>query len=189
MPGGAELAVYPGGGDFGQEELIHVPPHVAVPELGHLVVNFVQSGDHLVQHQGGGYLENGVVHIPGVGALPIPVKVFDEGEYLLLHHGMHPFSGEVPEHRPLELAARNRLCSDRHLPSENTRVGQAQHGALPGFQAVCVVQVPDEHEVGHLLHHVQGVGNAAGPENLPKGVDFVFQFAGNHNVSLSLYQL
>ena len=62
------------------------------------VVDIIQSGDHLVQHQGSGYLENGVIHVPGVGAGLVPVKVFDEGEYLLLHHGIHPFSGEVPEH-------------------------------------------------------------------------------------------
>ena len=37
----------------------------------------------------------------------------------------------------------------------------------------------DEHEVGHLLHHVQGVGDAAGPEGLPEAVDFVFPFSSD----------
>ena len=31
----------------GKKELIHVSPHVAVPELGHLGVDLVQGGDNL----------------------------------------------------------------------------------------------------------------------------------------------
>ncbi len=57
---------------------------------------------------------------------------------------------------------------------------QAQHGALLDPEVACLVQIVDEHEVGHLLHHVQRVGDAAGPENLPEGVDPVFQLTCNH---------
>ena len=186
MPGRAELAVHPGGGDFGQKELIHVSPHVAVPELGHLGVDLVQGGDNLVQHQRCGDFEDGVVHVLGVGAALVPVEVLDEGEHLLLHHGVHLPGGEVVEYRPLELIARDSPLPNLDLLPEHTFVGQAQHGALLGAQIVCLIQIVDEHQVGHLLHHVQRVGNAARPEDLPEGVDLVFQFACNHSGSLFL---
>ena len=50
---------------------------------------------------------------------------------------------------------------------------QAQHGALFGPKIVGIVQVANKHQVGHLLHDIQWIGDAARPENLPKAVDFI----------------
>ena len=81
---------------------------------------------------------------------------------------------------PLELFPGHGAVSHLDLSGKNALVGQAQHGTLLGPQVVRLIQVVDEHEVGHLLHHVQGVGDAAGPEGLPEAVDFVSQFACQH---------
>ena len=180
MPGGAELAVHSGGGDFGQEALVDVPPHVGVVELLRLGVDLVHGGDDLLQHQGRGDLEDGVPHVLGVGAVLVGVEFLDKGEHQLLHHRVHLPGGEVVEPGPLELFPGHGAVPCLDLSGKNALVGQAQHGALLGTQVVRLIQVMDEHEVGHLLHHVQGVGDAAGPEGLPEAVDFVSQFASDH---------
>ena len=66
-------------------------------------------------------------------------------------------------------------------------MGQPQHDAILRPDVVGLIQVVYEHEVGHLLHHVQRVGDAPGPEDLPKAVDLVFQLAGNHGGFLLAY--
>ena len=75
--------------------------------------------------------------------------------------------GKVVEHRLFELMARDGPLAHLYLAGKDAPVGQAQHGALLGPLVVGGVQVVDEHEIGHLFHHVQGVGDAAGPEGLP----------------------
>lgn len=77
----------------------------------------------------------------------------------LLHHSVHgSLTGNIRSLRDIQL---------QRLTYPNT--------------TICLVQVMDEHEVGHLLHHVQGIGNAVGLEDHPQTVNFVFQFAGNHD--------
>ena len=187
VSGGAELPVHPGGGDLGQQELVHVAPNVTVSYLSHLLIDAVQCRDHLVQHQRRGDFEDGVVHILGVSTGLVPMEVFDERKHLLLHDGIHFLSWEVVEHRPLELVSRDGALPDAHFLCENALVGQPKHGGLTGPEVVRLVQIVDEHEIGHLLHHVQRVGDAARPEDFPEVIDFVFQFAGYHDNSFSLF--
>ena len=156
------------------------PPHIGVVELLRLGVDLVHGGDDLLQHQGRGDLEDGVPHVLGVGTVLVGVEPLDEGEHQLLHHRVHLPGGEVVEPGPLELFPGHGAVPHLDLPGKNALVGQAQHGALLGSQVVRLIQVVDEHEVGHLLHHVQGVGDAAGPEGLPEAVNFVSQFACQH---------
>ena len=173
VPGGAELAVDPSGGDFGQEVLVDVSPHIGVVKLFRLGVDLVHGSDDFLQHQGGGDLENGISHVLGIGAVLVGVQALDEGEHQLLHHRVHLSGRKIVEPGPLELLPGHGAVPHRNLTGENALVGQAQHGALLGTQVVGLIQVVDEHEVGYLLHHVQGVGDAAGPEGLPESVDFV----------------
>ena len=180
VAGGAELAVDAGGGDLGEDVFIHVALGVGVVKLLHEGVDAVHAVHDLGEHEGRGDLEDGVVHVLGVGAVSVPVEVFDEGEDPLLDHAVHLARREVVEGAPLELLAGDRALADLHLVGKDTFIGEAQHGRLLGAQVVRVVQVADEHEVGHLLHHVQGVGDAARPKDVPQGVHFVFQFAGDH---------
>ena len=98
VPGGAELAVNPGGGDFGQEVFVDVAPDIGVVDLLRLGVDLVHGGDDLVQHQRRGDLENGVPHVLGVGAVLVGVEVLDEGEHPLLHDGIHLSGGKIVEH-------------------------------------------------------------------------------------------
>lgn len=48
------------------------------------------------------------------------------------------------------------------------------------FERVQVVEPAQEEQVGDLLDHLDGVGDAAGPEGVPDLVDFAFEFAGEH---------
>ena len=50
-------------------------------DLCHLIINIVQAVYHLAQQQRGGQFENGVIHVFGIGAVFVPVEVFDEGEH------------------------------------------------------------------------------------------------------------
>ena len=167
MPWGAELAVHPGSGNLGQQKFIHIAPDIALPCLGHLLINAVQRRDHLIQHQRRGDLENGVVHVFGVGAGLVPVKALDEGENLFLHNSVHLFGRKIVENRPLELLSGDGSLPDTHLFCKNALVVQPKHGAFPGAEVVHFVQIVDKHEIGHLFYHVQRVSNTAGPENFP----------------------
>ena len=180
VAGGAELAVDAGGGDLGEDVFVHVALGVGVVHLLHEGVDAVHAVHDLGEHEGRGDLEDGVVHILGVGAVLVPVEVFDEGEYPLLDHGIHLARREVVEGAPLELLAGDRALADLHLVGKNALIAEAQHGRLLGAQVVGVVQVADEHEVGHLLYHIQRIRDSARPEDVPQGVHFVLQFAGDH---------
>ena len=180
VAGRAELTVNTGGSDLTEEVFINIAAGIAVLHLRHLLINAVQSSDDLIQHQRRGDFENGVVHILGVGAGLIAVERLDEREHPLLHSGVHFSRGEIVKYRPLQLISRNGAVTDFDLVSKDAFVWQAQHGALFGPQIVGIVQIADKHQIGHLLHNVQRVGDAAGPKNFPKAVDSIFQFASNH---------
>jgi hypothetical protein len=47
-----------------------------------------------------------------------------------------------------------------------------------------VVQAAQEEQVGDLLDHFNGVGDAAGPEGVPDLVDFAFEVAGEHGCAV-----
>jgi hypothetical protein len=45
---------------------------------------------------------------------------------------------------------------------------------------VQVVQAAQKEQIGDLLNHLYGVGNAAGPEGVPDLVYLAFEFASEH---------
>lgn len=119
-----------------------------------LGTNLHHSFDNLIQHQRSGDVENGIPHILGIGAILVGVEVFDEGKHPPLHRRVQPSGRKVVEHKLFELIAQN--------------------GTLFSALVVGGIQVEDEREIGHLLHHVQGIGNTAGPKGLPIAVNFIF---------------
>ena len=169
----AELAVDAGGGDFGEEVFVDVAADVGGFEAGHAGVEVVHGGDDLVEEQGGGNFEDGVGHVAGVGALAVAVEILDERKDGVLDGGVHLGGREVAEDAPLEHVGVGGA-------GEEGLVGEAEHGGLAGAEGVGLVEVVDEHQVGHLFDDVQRVGEAAGPEDFPEGVDFVLEFAGDH---------
>ena len=156
-----ELAVDPGGGDFGQEVFVDVAPDIGIVELVRLVIDLVHGCNDLIQHQGRWDFKDGVPHVLGVGAVLVGVEVLDEGEHPLLHDGIHLSGGKVVEHRPFELATRDGPLPHLYLTGKDALMRQAQHGTLLGPLVIGGIQVVDEHEVGHLFHHIQGIRYAA----------------------------
>jgi hypothetical protein len=73
-------------------------------------------------------------------------------------------------------------------PGGNTRfsIDALERQCLAFLQRVRVVQAADEEQVGDLLDHLHRVGDAAGPEGIPDGIDLAAEFAGEHaGVSIS----
>jgi 3-isopropylmalate/(R)-2-methylmalate dehydratase large subunit len=68
------------------------------------------------------------------------------------------------------------------LRVDAARHGRAQAHGFVFFQGVQVVQAAQKQQVGDLLHHLQGVGDATGPERVPDGVNLAAQFASEHEV-------
>ena len=180
VPGRAELAVDACRGDLGEQVFVHIAPGVGSFELGHLVIDAVHGSDDLIQHQGRRDLEDGVTHVFGVGALFITVEFFYKREDPFLHGAVHLPGGEVMEYTPLELAAVNGTITNLHFFGKYALIGQAEHGRFLGSDVVGIVQVMDEHQIGHLFNDVKRIRNAACPEDLPKAVDFAFQFTCYH---------
>ena len=116
------------------------------------------------------------------------MQVFDKREYPFLHHAVHLRSREIVKHAPLQLGAVHRLVPDLHFLRKDAFERQAQHGAFLRPQGIGSIQIMDEHEIGHLLNHIQRIGQATRPEDFPDTVNSVFQFAGNHNQS-PLFQI
>ena len=182
VTGGAELTVQTRLGDLGEQILVHVAANIAVLDLRHLGIDIVQRGNHLVQHQGRGDLEDGIVHILGVCAVLVIVEVLDEGEHPLLHGGVHLGRGVIVEHRPFELVSVDLAVTDLHLVRKNALVREAKHDRLLGAEVVGIVEVADEHQVRDLLDNVQGIDQSACRKYVPKAVDSVFEFACDHMI-------
>ena len=180
VPRGAELPVHAGLGDLGEQIFVGIPPHIAAGILGHEAIDLVQPIHHFGQQQRRGQLKNRVIHVLGVGTLLVPVQTLDEGKDQGLDRLVHLLGTDVLELRPAEQIPLDLPLSNFHGPGKDALVGQTQHSSFFGAEAVSVVQVADEHEVGHLLHDIEGVGQAAGPKHLPKAVDLMLQFSCDH---------
>ena len=176
----AELAVQAGLADLAEQVFVSIAAHIRRLRSAHQTVNFVQRVHDLGEQQRRRQLENGIVHVLGIGAVFIAVQILDEGEYRFLHNGIHLRGREVVEHAPLELAAIHGALTDLYLIGEDALIRQTQHGRLLCPAVVGIVKVVDEHQIGDLLDHIQRVDKAARRENVPKTVDFVFQLTGDH---------
>jgi hypothetical protein len=53
-------------------------------------------------------------------------------------------------------------------------------GGFIFLERVEIVEAPQEEQLGDLLDDFEGIGNAAGPEGVPEGVDFTADVAGEH---------
>ena len=98
---------------------------------------------------------------------------------------LRPFDGQ---RRVWTLYLRNpsvynwRLRSNPEWPVLLEVGGPNRHNAadLVFFNGVKIVQSTQKEQLGDLLDHIDGVGNAAGTGGILVGVDFASQFAGEH---------
>ena len=141
----AELTVQTGLCDFGEQIFIGVTAHIHRLRLIHQAVDFVQRVHHFGQQQRRGQLENGVVHVFGVGTVLVAVQIFDERKHPFLHGGVHFLRRKVVEHAPFELLTVDGALAELHLVCKNALVRQPQHGGFLGAQIVGIVQVVNEH--------------------------------------------
>ena len=179
MPGRAELAVDARLAQLVQQILIKIAL-VVIGIFRHQLIHGIHAVHHARQHQRGRQLKNRIAHVLTIGTVLALAQILDEREHQLLDHRVHPPGIKIPEHRPLQLPPIDFALADGDFACEHALVGQTQHGTLPGPQIVRGIQIVDEHQIGHLLDHIQGVRQSARPENLPQGVNFVSQFACQH---------
>ena len=168
----AELAVLPGGGDFAEHVFVEVALGVSVVHG-----DGVDHVHHLGQQCRRGDGEARIFHVLGVGGLlagaGVRAQVADEGEDLIAH-GVEDGAGiaQLLEHGPAQVALRGR--------EDGRFKGLAGAVGFVFFEGLDVVQPLDEEQVGELLDHLHGVGDAAAPEGVPDAVDLVFDAAGDH---------
>ena len=180
MARGTELAVEAGLADFAEQIFVGIAPHIHRLRFVHQAVDLVQRIHYFGQQQRRGQLENGVVHILGVSAVLISVEIFDERKHPLLHDGVHFPCWEVMKYTPFELLAVDGALTHLHLIGEDAGIRQSQHGGLFRPEMVRIIQVVNEHQISNLLDDVQRVHQTTRRKNIPKTVNFIFQFACNH---------
>ena len=170
---GAELAVLPGAGDLPEHVFVEVALGVAV--LHRHAVNHVHD---LGEQRGRGDGEARVLHVVRVGGV-VAADVAQEREGVLADDAEHFLSLEMFEARPAEIVVGAFLRVFAF--GEDAAFHRAlQGGGLVLFQRVEVVQALEEQQVGDLLDDFEGIGDAAGPEGIPEGVNFGADFAGKH---------
>ena len=173
----------PGGRQLGQQVFVDIAPHIGILNLTGFLVDAVHGGDNFIQHQGRGNFENGIPHVFGIGAVLVGMQTLNKREDPFLHDAVHLCGGKIMEHRPFQLIAGDGPFSDGNLTVKNAFVRQAQHGAFFGALVVGCVQIVNKHQIGHLFHDIQGVGDTACPEDFPETVDFIFQFIFKHKLT------
>ena len=166
VPRGPELSVGPGGRDLGQHVLVQVARGVAVVHR-----DVVEHVDHPGDQGRGRDGEAGVLHVLGVGRA-VTAELAEEREHLLPDGLEHDAGLEVLEPRPAQVVLTG--LEDRTLDRLAGAAGLVLRGRLQ------VVEPADEEQVGDLLDHLQGVGDAAGPERVPDPVDLALQLTGDH---------
>ena len=177
---GAELTVDTRRCQLGKQVFVDVAANVGVGKLCRLLIHSVHGSHDFIQHQRRGHFENGITHVLGVGTVLVAVQILDEGEHHLLHGGVHFACREIVENAPLELCSIHSALPDLYLARKDALVGQTQHSGFFGVGVVAFIEVVNEHQIGHLLDHIQGIRQAARPENFPQAVNFAFQFSGYH---------
>ena len=177
---GAELPDPTGRGDLREDVFIDVALRVCFLLLCNQLIDRVHAVHDLREHQRRRDHENRVVHVFRVGAVFIGMQVFDEWEDPLLHDGVHLARREIAEDAPLELCAVDLVPADLDFFGKDALIRQAEHGGFLCLEVVRVVEVADEHQIGHLLHDRQRIHDPARRKDVPQRVDFVFQFSRDH---------
>ena len=180
-----ELSVHSGCGKLGKQVLVNVATDIRRFHLCHLGVQSIHGSDDLIQHQRCRDFEDRVSHIFGISAVFIAMQIFYERKYPFLNHAVHFCCRKVMEDAPFQLVPGNRPVADLYLFRKNTLIWKTQHGGFLCAEIIRVIQIMDEHHIGHLFNDIQRIGKPAGPEYFPNAVDFVFQFACNHWCSSS----
>lgn len=109
----------------------------------------------------------------------VAAQAAHEGEHMFAHYAVHLGGSEVLEVRPAQVLVVAAFGIVAHrVDAALDRLAQADGLVL--FQGVQIVEPALEQQVGDLLDHLDGVGNAAGPESVPDGIDLAAEFACEH---------
>jgi len=173
VAGGAELAILPGGGDLPEHVLVEVALRIAV-----LHGDLPEEVHDLREEGGGGDGEAGIPHVAGVGGA-IAAEGAEEGEDVLADDLVHLLGLEVLEAGPAEVEIGAALGVEG-LGEDLALEGLAEAGGLVLLEGLEVIEALEEEEVGDLLDDLEGIGDAAGPEGVPDGVDFAADGGGEH---------
>ena len=188
VPRRAELAVLAGRGDLGQQVFVQVALRVVerlaalLPLAFDLGVDLVDDPDRFDQQRRLGDQERGVLHVPRE-RLVVAAQALDEREDPVADVGQHLLARQMAEVAPAEFLLRAPLAVGRGVGALEQR-GVRIAGPFGPFLALAVgfVQPAQEQQVADLLHRRQRVGDAAGPELVPQGVDLGFDGFGEHGL-------
>ena len=183
---GAELPVGACRGHLAQHILIHIAHGVTVVHI-----QLLNTLHHL--HQRARLLdeEHGIVHKAAIGRSLLITDILNKGEHIEAHRVEHLLGRELPENVPAEVVVRHLPIGVGIVPvalfEHRIRVLEISHAhrLRGGFLVqLSIIQHLHKEEVGHLLKHINGVGNPAGPERHPDGIDLGFDFTSYHTVGL-----
>ena len=152
----------PGGGDLAEHVLVDVALGVALLHR-HLVEQVHHLGQQRRSRDGEARVLH-VVRVGGVGTAELPDQVSAQiAEDVLPYYREHLGWGEVLEARPAEVLVGPTLgvLAFREDPPLHRLLEPI---GLVLLQRVHVVEPTEEQQIGDLLHHLQRVRDAAGPE-------------------------
>ena len=162
---GAELAVGAGDVEFAEQVFVEVALHILVL-AGDVELSIARQAS--IKQGGFVDLELGVGHVLAEGAGPV-AEVLEVGEDLVLHLPQGLLGGQLAPVRPAEFLAVVGLGK-----RDSDFLPRMPGGALGVLLAL--VELLEEEQKRELLDGIQRVGEAAGPELVPEGVDSGAEF-------------
>ena len=163
----AELSVHPSRSQLGQQIFIDITARISLFELRHLCINLIHRRHDLLQHQWCRDLEDGIPHIFGIGAFLVAMQTFDKWEHPLLQYAVELRCRKIMEHAPFHLAASNLALTNLYFLGKDALIRDAKHCAFFAAQIIHIIQVPDEHQIGHLFDNIQRIRQPACPKDFP----------------------
>ena len=182
----SELPVHTGSGDLGQQILVYITTGIPGLVLFHELIDTIHGGHDFVQHQRCWDFKNRILHIGGIGTVIAVIQSLDEWEYRIGHRVIHLPGFHVSQPAPLQVLLAHNPVVDGHFPVKHAFAVQSQHQSFLLMPQICRIQIMNEHQIGHLFNHIQGISQSSRPENPPQTVYLVFQFSCNHWFRLSL---
>ena len=99
---------------------------------------------------------------------------------MLIHDLEHFLRFKILEPRPAQIIVGAPLRVIAFWKDAAFEFLEPQARGLVFLQRVQIVEALQKEQVGDLLDDFEGVGNAAGPEGIPEGINLIANVSGDH---------